>query len=117
MEDLMGQRLLAALTIAVFVASTTLVAKDGKDDGRDNREKVLMGEKVLKKIEGTWRFTAQSMAGKDRPKEDLAKLTITFKGDAWTVKDDDKLVQAGTHKFDPTKKPGQIDGMVTEGEG
>ena len=33
------------------------------------------------------------------------------------MRDDGKSVQAGTHKFDPTKKPGQVDAVITEGEG
>jgi len=71
----------------------------------------------LKKIQGTWRFIAQEMGGKASTKEDLAKMTIVFTGDRFDVRDDGKTVQAGTHKFDPTKKPGQVDAVITEGEG
>jgi len=74
------------------------------------------GEDVLKKIQGTWKFISQEMDGKPMPKEDLAKQTITFAGDKWTVRRDGKVIQAGTHHFDPTKKPGQVDAVVTEGE-
>jgi uncharacterized protein (TIGR03067 family) len=74
-------------------------------------------EKELKKIQGTWRFISQEMDGKERPKEDVAKLKITFTGDKWSVTDDGKVVQAGTHKFDPSKKPTHVDAKVTEGEG
>jgi uncharacterized protein (TIGR03067 family) len=73
-------------------------------------------EGVLKKIQGTWKFTAQEMAGKAAPKEMLAKMTITFSGDKFTVRDGDKVMQAGTHKFNPDKKPGEVDAKVTEGE-
>jgi|SRR5262245_3628640 len=74
------------------------------------------GEKELKKIQGTWKFVAQEMDGKAKSKEDLAKLQITFTGDKWSVTDDGKVVQAGTHTLDPSKKPNQVDAKVTEGE-
>ena len=74
------------------------------------------GEDVLKEIQGTWKFVSQEMDGKPRPKEELEKQTITFEGDKWTVRRDGKVVQAGTHKFDPAKKPPQVDAAVTEGE-
>jgi uncharacterized protein (TIGR03067 family) len=75
------------------------------------------GADVLKKLQGTWQFVSQEMDGKPRPKEELAKQTITFTGDKWTVRRDGEVVQAGTHKFDPAKKPAQVDAPVTEGEG
>jgi uncharacterized protein (TIGR03067 family) len=75
------------------------------------------GESVLKKIQGTWKFVSQEMEGKSKAPEELKGLTITFTGDKWAVRQDDKVVQAGTHKFDPSKKPGQVDAPVTEGEG
>jgi uncharacterized protein (TIGR03067 family) len=74
------------------------------------------GADVLKQIQGTWKFTAQTKDGKAASKEELAKTTITFTGDKWEVKNDGKVVQAGTHKFDPSKKPGQVDAKVSEGE-
>jgi uncharacterized protein (TIGR03067 family) len=74
------------------------------------------GEDILKKIQGTWKFVSQEMDGKPVPKEELATQTITFAGDKWTVRRDGKVIQAGTHHFDPAKKPGQVDAAVTEGE-
>lgn len=75
------------------------------------------GAAVLKKIQGTWKFIAHEMNGKAATPEELAKMTINFKGNKWTVRDGDKVVQAGTHKFNPTKNRGQVDAVVTEGEG
>jgi uncharacterized protein (TIGR03067 family) len=75
------------------------------------------GEKDLKKLQGTWQFTAHSMGGKETPKVELAKMKITFTGNKWSVTEDGKVIQAGTHKLDATKKPGQVDAPVTEGEG
>ena len=94
------------VVLASLAAGGTLQGRDGKDAGED----------VLKKIKGTWKFVSQEVDGKPRPKEELAKQTITFDGDKWTVRRDGKVIQAGTHKFDPDKKPPQVDAVVTEGE-
>jgi uncharacterized protein (TIGR03067 family) len=75
------------------------------------------GETVLKKIQGTWQFISQEMDGKPRPAEEVKKIKITFTDDKWSVRMEGKEIQAGTHKFDPSKKPVQVDAMVTEGEG
>lgn len=96
-----------SLTLAAFV----LLAAGGALLGGGEA-----GEKDLKKIQGTWQFISQEMDGKARPKEDVAKLKITFTGDKWSVREDGKVVQAGTHKLDPSKKPAQVDAKVTEGE-
>jgi uncharacterized protein (TIGR03067 family) len=95
------------LVAIVLFASADTSPGGGKDPGAA----------VLKKLQGTWKFIAQEMDGKSAPPEQLEKMTITFKGDKWAVRDGDKVVQAGTHKFDPTKKPGHVDALVTEGEG
>jgi uncharacterized protein (TIGR03067 family) len=98
---------LGVIAIALFAAGGTVLGGDSKE----------AGEKDLKKIQGTWQFVAQEMEGKQRPKEEVAKLTITFTGDKFAVREADKVVQAGTHKLDPTKKPAQVTAMVTEGQG
>lgn len=107
----MRGRCLYALAIASLVI--TALAASGPLQGGGGKE---TGESVLKQLQGTWKFIAQEMDGKPRPAEDLKNLTITFTGDKWSVRMDGKEVQAGTHKFDPSKKPGQIDAKVTEGE-
>jgi uncharacterized protein (TIGR03067 family) len=75
------------------------------------------GDDVLKKIQGTWKFTEHMMNGQAVPAEQLKDMTITFSGDKFTVRTGDQVVQAGTHKFDPSTKPGHVDAAVTEGEG
>jgi uncharacterized protein (TIGR03067 family) len=102
----MRGKCLWVVVIASLAAGRTLQGGGGTDAGED----------VLKKIQGTWKFVSQEMEGKPRPREELAKQTITFAGDKWTVRRDDKVVQAGTHQFDPGKKPAQVDAVVTEGE-
>src|SRR5262249_37232968 len=102
----MRGKCLWVVVVASLAAGGTLQGGGGKDAGAD----------VLRKIQGTWQFVAQEMEGKPRPSEELAKQTITFAGDQWTVRRDGKVVQAGTHKFDPGEKPAQVDAVVTEGE-
>src|SRR4051812_3915483 len=97
---------LCVLVVALLGAGGTLLGGDAKQTGDD----------VLKKLQGTWKFVAQEMHGKALPPEE-GKSRITFDGDKWLVRADGKVVQGGTHKFDPTKKPGQVDAAVTEGEG
>jgi uncharacterized protein (TIGR03067 family) len=75
------------------------------------------GADVLKQIQGTWKFTEHQADGKSASKEELSKMKITFTGDKWVVQQDGKSIQAGTHKFDPSKKPGHVDAAVSEGEG
>jgi len=102
----MRGKCLCVAAIALLVAGGTLHGGGGDE----------AGEKDLKKIQGTWKFVSQEMEGKPRPPEELAKLTITFSGDKWSVREAGKVVQGGTHKFDPSKKPAHVDAVVTEGE-
>jgi uncharacterized protein (TIGR03067 family) len=103
----MRGKCLWVIVVASLAAGGTVQGKAEKDAGED----------VLKKIQGTWKFVSQEVEGKPRTKEELAKQTITFEGDKWTVRRDGKVIQAGTHKFDPDKKPAWVDAVVREGEG
>jgi uncharacterized protein (TIGR03067 family) len=103
----MREKYLFVVVIALLTAGGTLLGGGGSQ-ASDNE---------LKKLQGTWQFISQEMDGKPRPAEQVAKLKITFTGDKWSVREDGKVVQAGTHKFDPTKKPSQVDAVVMEGEG
>lgn len=102
----MRSKFLWVVIVASVAAGGTLQGEAGKDAGGD----------VLKQIQGTWKFASQEVDGKSRTKDELAKQTITFEGDKWTVRRDGKVIQAGTHKFDPEKKPPQVDAVVKEGE-
>jgi uncharacterized protein (TIGR03067 family) len=103
----MRGKYLSVVAVASLVMGGTLLGGGG-NQASDNE---------LKKIQGTWQFISQEMDGKPRPAEQVAKLKITFTGDKWSVREDGRVVQAGTHKFDPTKKPAQVDAPVTVGEG
>jgi uncharacterized protein (TIGR03067 family) len=102
----MRGKILCIVAITVLVAAGTSPGGGGKDPG----------EAVLKKIQGKWQFIAHEMNGKPATPEELKMMTITFTGNKWAVSSGEKVVQAGTHKFDPTKKPGHVDAIVTEGE-
>ena len=97
---------LGGLILALFVVAGSFV------DGGDKKNP---GTAELKKLQGTWKFLSQEFEGKARPAEDVAKLKITFTGDKWSVTEDGKEVQAGTHTLDPSKKPAQLDAKITEG--
>ncbi len=79
-------------------------------------EKADAAKQDLAKFQGTWKFVATERAGQKAPQPDQPQ-TITFEGDKFTVKQGDKVVQAGTHKLGPTKQPKTVDAMITEGEG
>jgi len=96
-----------------WVVAFAAVAAGGTSLGQERKD--AAGD-VQKQLQGTWKFVSQDVDGRARTKDELAKQTITFDGDKWTVRRDGKVVQAGTHKFDPDQKPPQVDAVVTEGE-
>src|SRR3954471_19749577 len=57
------------------------------------------------------------MNGEKMPEDQLKKMSITYAGNQWTVKEGDKVLVAGTQKLDPSKKPHEIDSVITEGKG
>src|SRR5262249_17881493 len=73
-------------------------------------------KKELEKFQGTWKFVSVEQDGKPLPKGEEPQ-TITFQGDKFAVKRGDQVIQAGTQKLDPGKKPKTVDATVTEGEG
>src|SRR5947208_6786 len=95
-----------AIVFALVVGSGALLGGDAKDAGKAD----------LKKMQGTWKFTAHAHGDKAVPEDQLAKMKITFTGDKFSVRVDDKVVQAGMNKLDPTKKPAHVDATITEGE-
>ena len=49
------------------------------------QERKATADDVLKQLQGTWKFVSQEVDGKARTNDELAKQTITFEGDKWTV--------------------------------
>src|SRR5262249_45801904 len=99
--------LLLVTALLLACASTLPVVADEKGDP---------GKAELKKLQGTWNFISMEQDGKRQPKVEETQ-TITFENDKFTVKSGDKVIQAGTQKLHPTKKPKAVDATVTEGEG
>ncbi|HYV39244.1 MAG TPA: TIGR03067 domain-containing protein [Gemmataceae bacterium] len=103
----MAMRISFGLVVALVCASIVLppaaAQKKGEAAARDQDA-----------IQGTWKFVSVEMDGK---KEDPKEQIIIFQGDKFTVKIGDMVLQAGTQKLDPGKKPATVDAIVTEGEG
>jgi uncharacterized protein (TIGR03067 family) len=75
------------------------------------------GNKDQEKLQGVWRYVSFESNGEKMPEEQLKRMSVIYDGDKWTVKEGDKVVVSGTQKLDPSKKPAQIDSVITEGEG
>jgi uncharacterized protein (TIGR03067 family) len=71
------------------------------------------GEKKSDKerLQGTWRAVSSEQGGKEDP--NAGQHTLTFAGDKFTVKRNDKLMIEGTFKVDPSKTPKTIDMTIT----
>ncbi len=72
-------------------------------------------EKELKKFQGTWRFASIEAGGKAVPAVELKGITVTFKGDKYTVQKGDDVAQVARQKLDPSKSPKTLDAKVTDG--
>jgi uncharacterized protein (TIGR03067 family) len=68
----------------------------------------------LKKLNGTWIVVALEKDGEKQVKE--LKLQLTLKDGDYTVKIDGKVIDTGTAKVDPTKKPKTVDIVPSQGE-
>jgi uncharacterized protein (TIGR03067 family) len=73
------------------------------------------GEKELKKFQGTWTFESIEADGKKLPADMFKGMTVTFEGDKYFVKLDDKVIEVATQKLDPSKTPKTLDTTVTDG--
>src|SRR3954467_4443113 len=93
-REIAMKKLVTVLAVAVLVA-----ADKPKDDA---------GKKELDKLQGTWSYVAFEQDGQKMPADQLKKMSVTYADDKWTVKEDDKVVVAGTQKLDPSKKPHAI---------
>jgi len=75
---------------------------------------VIAQDKLLKEIEGTYKVTSMEKGGKPAPKEFSDSVTITIKGEDFTIKfgDDEKKAKI---KVDSSKTPATIDLSPTDG--
>ena len=92
--------------LAVLVVGMLIAADKGDADKKDQD-----------KLQGTWSYVSLvEVDGTKMPEDQIKKMSITFKDDTWTVKEDGKVVVEGTQKLDPSKTPHEIDSVITEGE-
>jgi uncharacterized protein (TIGR03067 family) len=63
----------------------------------------------LKKLDGTWNYTASELNGKKVPDDFINTSTLTIKGNTYTARLAGMVVDQGTITIDPTKKPMTID--------
>jgi uncharacterized protein (TIGR03067 family) len=99
--------LLAALCCAIGVAAS---AEPGVQSS-DTRNAATDREK----IRGSWTVERVEAEGKEVPIELFKDMTLTFEGDKYTVKVGEQVVQAGTHKLDPSRSPKTFDDTVVAG--
>lgn len=93
--------LFSVLAIGLLVAADRSPGNGYQDEG---------------KPQGTWTFVKSEKDGQPTPEAELKAMTITFEADKFVIKKGDEVVEAGTHKLDPSKKPAEADVKITEGE-
>jgi uncharacterized protein (TIGR03067 family) len=100
-----GRSALKRHTLLAVAVALLVAADDAKDDPK----------KELKKFEGTWQFTSIEIDGQKPPEDEVKKHKVIIEGEKYTLKIDDNVVNQGTIKVDPTKKPKTIDITTMEG--
>ena len=95
-------RVVLSFALVVVVAATA-----GGQDAKKEQEKMA----------GKWTIESREESGKATPAEQLKTMTLTLDGDKFSIKDGDKVVQAGTYTVDPSQTPKTFNAAVTEGEG
>jgi uncharacterized protein (TIGR03067 family) len=73
-------------------------------------------KKEMARLEGTWSVTALTNDGKKGTDEDVRKIRVILKGNAYTAKVGDMVIEEGTWTIDPTQKPKTIDATATSGD-
>ena len=91
--------------VGVLAAGLLLAAADPKDDA---------AKKELDKFAGTWKAVSIVEDGKEVPKDEVEKVSLTVKGDDYTFRRGDAVIE-GTHKLDPGKTPKTIDAVRSTG--
>ena len=99
----------AVLAIVTLFAAVRSQAADG-----DGKEAVA---KDLQAFKGTWRLSAKEADGKKFSEEEIKDVIATSDGlGKVSVRRGDKVINEGTVKLDPTKKPKRIDVSFTGGK-
>src|SRR5262245_55057990 len=100
------------IALATLLCTLVLTASGGTGTRADDKADV---EKELKKFQGTWTFESVHTGGKEVPASEFKGITVTFKGDKYTVKKGAEVIQAATQKLDPSRSPKTLDVKVSEG--
>jgi len=95
--------------VLVGVAAVCLFAAAGGADDKAVR-------KDREALQGSWVAVSYESGDVKPPEEFLKKITVVVKDDGWEVHFDADVIK-GTHTLDPSKKPKQFDGKITEGSG
>jgi uncharacterized protein (TIGR03067 family) len=96
----------ALVIVGVFTAGLAFAA-DAKDDATKKDEQMF---------NGSWKAVSAEYDGKEVPKGAVDKMTLTVKGDEFTLHRGDDVVK-GTNKIDASKTPKTIDSVRSEGQG
>ena len=93
------------LAVVGVLAAGLALAADAKDDA---------AKKELEKFDGTWQAVSITHDGKEASRDEVAKVTLTVKGEHYTLHNGDAEIE-GTHKLDPSTTPKSIDAVRTKG--
>jgi uncharacterized protein (TIGR03067 family) len=72
-------------------------------------------KKDLQALQGTWRPESMLMDGKPLPRERIAKIRLTIKGESFTFTSGDDS-HGGLYKIDPGHDPKHLDIVITRGD-
>jgi uncharacterized protein (TIGR03067 family) len=95
------------LAVALFVVSPAARPADDKAD-----EAV---KKFKESLQGKWQMSVRVQDGTTSDVDLVKKRSVTFDGDKYILKDEDKVLAEVTYKVDPSKKPAWFDLTPAEG--
>ena len=101
----------------VAVLATVSLFAAVRSQGADGEAKDEAVAKDLQAFKGTWRLSSKEVDGKKLGEEEIKDVIGTIDGSGKvSVRRGDKVINEGTVKLDPTKKPKTVDVTFTGGE-
>jgi uncharacterized protein (TIGR03067 family) len=76
----------------------------------------LAAQQELQRLQGTWVFESLEESGKSVPADQLKGRTLFIGVDAFFIRKDTTMLQAGNISLDPGRKPKTINAIVKQGE-
>jgi uncharacterized protein (TIGR03067 family) len=95
--------------LLVLAAGLGIVGSTAGDD-RDAAKKELNG------LQGEWALVSATRDGKDMPAERVNGYKNTVTGNKFTITSEGKTAEEGSMKLDPSKKPKDVELLLTEGK-